>query len=128
MLTAVMGIPPRELSPNARVHWAAKARATKRYRYESFVEWKKAIMHAGGWTPIPVELRVEYTHFRRADGYLPMDEENAIAAIKAAIDGMVDAGIVPTDSAKWLRVGRLVIIPTKGKDSRASLRMTVVPQ
>jgi hypothetical protein len=31
--------------------------------------------------------------------------QNAIAALKPAIDGMVDAGVIPDDSARWLEWG-----------------------
>ena len=34
MIELVFGWPPRELSPNARVHWATKAKAAKKYKQD----------------------------------------------------------------------------------------------
>ena len=35
--TVTLPLPPRELSPNARVHWAARARTTRRYREAAYL-------------------------------------------------------------------------------------------
>ena len=38
--------PPKELSPNARVHWTKKAKAAKAYRLECFILAKALGMKA----------------------------------------------------------------------------------
>lgn len=66
----------------------------------------------GWWAPVPVVLMVAY-RMRPGGGkrlgYRPHDVQNAIAALKASIDGMVDAGIVPNDSARWVSWGEVQI-------------------
>lgn len=78
--------PYRELSPNARVHWAVKARAKRAYRTEC---WALAL-HAK-LAPIDWDGTI-YLHMtfmpqvkRRRDG------DNLIASFKAGFDGIADA-------------------------------------
>lgn len=40
--------------------------------------------------------------WRWRDTYLPDDPSNAAYALKAAVDGLVDAGLLPDDSLKYL--------------------------
>lgn len=84
---------PKELSPNARTHWAVRARAVKRTRADACVTTMAAMRECGepgGW----VSARVKLTFFckRRADG------DNRLASAKAIFDGMVDAGLLADDS------------------------------
>jgi len=77
--------PPKELSPNARVHWAVKNRAVKLYRDNCAwltkaagvrVDWEGTV-HA--WiTFFPPDRR------RR-------DDDNAISAFKSGRDGVAQA-------------------------------------
>jgi len=39
----------------------------------------------------------------------PKDAQNAIGCLKAAVDGFVDAGLVPDDTAKWVQWGDCVL-------------------
>lgn len=113
--TFTVPLPPRELSPNARVHWAAKASATSEYRQavkvfglayrrkhhlETFVRARVSLVFAikGG----------------RGVAYCPRDEANAVAAFKAGYDGIVAAGFVQDDSAKYMHMGGVAILRTKG--------------
>jgi crossover junction endodeoxyribonuclease RusA len=85
-------LPPRELSPNARAHWATKARATKRYRQAACVEAVLAGVPEAPWTAATVLLRFFFrTRARR-------DRDNLLASMKAAFDGLADAGVVRDDS------------------------------
>lgn len=76
--------PPKELSPNARVHWTKKAKAAKAYRLECFILAKAAGITAPEgkilWT---VEF---FPPSRRA-----YDDDNLLARIKALRDGVADA-------------------------------------
>lgn len=77
--------PDKCLSPNARIHWAKKAKVTKASRT------------AAGWATIAAKTKVEgdgaiYLHVyfyppdnRRRDG------TNMLASMKAAFDGIADA-------------------------------------
>lgn len=99
----LLPLPPREVSPNGRHHWAVKARATKLARREAWYWFRNAMPKH--WFPVPITLDVVYRCPRQARGYKPKDVQNAIGALKASIDGMVDAGVVPDDSAEWVSWG-----------------------
>lgn len=88
----VLDLPPRELSPNSRTHWAKKARAVKYYRTLAMVVARNAVGRRGpGWE------RAE----ARATFYVPdkrrRDPTNLSASLKAAWDGFVDAGVLTDD-------------------------------
>lgn len=85
----VLPLPPKQLSPNARICWQAKARAVKRYRalahancYQSARRWKTAEAEA-----------VFYFRDRRR-----RDRDNLLASLKAAFDGIAAAGVVADDA------------------------------
>ena len=93
MITLTLPWPPKELSPNARLHWRVVAKAKKAYRA------------ACGWTAkeqgarrIEVAaLNVKATFFppdRRA-----YDQDNLIARMKAGFDGVAD--VLGVDDKHW---------------------------
>lgn len=71
--------PPKAVWPNARPHWAAKAKAVAAYRFEA-----KAKML--GAKPAPIRV----TFCPKSRGPVP-DDDNCIAAFKSARDGIADA-------------------------------------
>lgn len=78
--------PLKELSPNARLHWARVAKAKKTYRQACHL----LALQAGAKTfdaagPIHVELAF-YPPDRRH-----RDQDNMLAAMKAGLDGLADA-------------------------------------
>lgn len=106
-ITITLPHPPKELSPNGRSHWAKKAKATKGYRDVACLLalgamrrdpafkgprgntqaplWKKAKMHVKAY-------------FRTATF---KDPTNLMASLKAAEDGLQDAGIIDNDRGLW---------------------------
>lgn len=92
-ITFTFPLPPKELSPNARVHWAKKANFTKRAREEAFkkaqevlvtmppMKWKQAGSHVAWYHPT---LRFP-------------DRLNIPGWLKATFDGIADTGIVKND-------------------------------
>lgn len=77
--------PSKELSPNARCHWAVKARAVSAYRKECCSLARAAKMTA----PDSERLMLQIEFFpptRRG-----VDDDNALAAFKAGRDGLADA-------------------------------------
>jgi crossover junction endodeoxyribonuclease RusA len=81
----VLPWPPRELSPNARVHWAAKGRAAKSYRSACFWIAKrdgKPLDHDGR-----LHVLVEFVPPDRRS----RDRDNMLASIKAGLDGLAEA-------------------------------------
>lgn len=112
--TVFLPLPPKECSPNARSHWAAKARAVKKYRTVarifSSVAW-------GGYPPMAKADAqiVFYYHQRRV-----RDLDNLLASAKAGFDGIADAGVVVNDSViTYLPVSIEIV----GKDIEEGVRI-----
>lgn len=88
-------IPHKSLSPNARVHWATKAKHTRTFRRLAYAT---AIMSLWGtiktkWPAATIQMTFFWPTNRRRD------KDNADASMKAARDGFADAGIVVNDCA-----------------------------
>lgn len=76
--------PDKDLSPNARLHWAKVAKAKKAYRAECYYT---ALPFSGMFNE-DEKLRLELTFFkptRRA-----MDRDNLLARMKSGLDGLAD--------------------------------------
>jgi crossover junction endodeoxyribonuclease RusA len=121
---AVLPLPPRDVSPNARVHWAVRHKATKAARKSAWYWFLRALPK--GWKYTPVCLDIAYHCPVSSVGYRPRDVQNAIAALKPSIDGMVDAGVVPDDSAKWVQFGRIALT-NKRNGEKPGVTITVRP-
>ena len=88
MIELVLGWPPSNLSPNARLHWAKLARAKKQYRNACFSVSKEQLKKFNTEN-IPEKLVLEMTFIppdRRS-----YDRDNLVARMKAGIDGLADA-------------------------------------
>ena len=85
--------PPTGLSPNARNHWSKTMRLKKAYRTER--AWQAV---AQGLRPINADrLHLNITFApptRRA-----FDLDNALARIKAGLDGLAD--VLKVDDSRW---------------------------
>lgn len=85
--------PPKELSPNARVHWSALARAKKAYRAACAMQ----AQHQGVRRLAAAKLHVSLTFYppsRRA-----FDLDNALARMKSGLDGLAD--VLGVDDKHW---------------------------
>lgn len=88
--------PSRALHPNARIHWAAKAKAVKKARTEA--AW---VARSYGLRPgdpdIPHVPKVTAVFFppdnRRRD------DDGLLSSMKAAFDGIADA--IGVDDSRW---------------------------
>lgn len=104
-----ISLPPRNCAQNAHAREFARASAEKCYR--------ELVAHSAQWLPFYAEhVIIDATFFvagkGNADGlYRPQDVQNAIGALKAAIDGIVDAGLIPGDSRKHVSWGCVSILP-----------------
>lgn len=97
--------PPRVLSPNARAHWSAKAKAARKCRADAGI-----LAQAMGCRNLDVSrLTVEIT-FCPPDRRR-RDTDNMLASIKAHIDGIADATGV--DDSDW-NIGIARGEPVKG--------------
>ena len=88
MIELVLGWPPSNLSPNARLHWAKLARAKKQYRNACFSVSKEQLKKFNT-DNIPEKLVLEMTFIppdRRS-----YDRDNLVARMKSGIDGLADA-------------------------------------
>lgn len=89
-------------------HWSVKVKTTRVYRKACwFVFWSA---RPSLWEKGPVELEVEYRCPKGSVGYVAYDVQNAMTALKAGIDGLVDAGVVETDSHRNLQWGRFRLV------------------
>ncbi len=96
VLTVTVSTPARLLSPNARAHWAVRAKATKRARVEAWAACQVAMHEAGvkgGWTAATCAVHWFARDSRRRD------RDNCLASLKATFDGLVDGGLLKDDSA-----------------------------
>ena len=103
-MTISLPYPPANLSPNARLHWAAKARAVRVYR---LIAWTNAYGYLADTSerPLPVQITFHPPDRRRRD------RDNMIAAFKAGADGIADA--IGVDDGEWSPT-YLVGEPVKG--------------
>jgi len=85
MKTVILPWPPKELSPNATLHWAKKAKFKKSYRHACWALTLEAKLTAdpSGKVPITVTFYPPDKRHRDAD--------NMVASIKAGLDGVADA-------------------------------------
>jgi crossover junction endodeoxyribonuclease RusA len=98
------GLPPKECSPNARVHWAVKAKAAAAYR-ETVRIIAQSFARAYSRTEVstsfalgrPLPRAVVSVTFVVPDRRR-RDKTNLAASFKAGLDGIVDAGIIVDDS------------------------------
>lgn len=94
MLWITLPLPPKELSPNARVHWRAKASKVKSYREAAKIEAMVAAHETGMDKPFSwVRIKATFYHTQNRG----RDADNALASLKSAFDGLADAGIVTND-------------------------------
>ncbi len=107
-ITITIPLPERALSPNTRVHWSRKAKAVKRYRR---LAWAAAFdatpCTPERWAKASVAIAAYYPTRRHPD------PDNLIASLKAAFDGIADAGIVANDRGLWPLRPEIVIDRTR---------------
>lgn len=85
--------PPKELSPNSRLHWSKLARAKKAYRAVCALQARAQ----GARQQKAMKLHLSLTFYaptRRA-----YDLDNALARMKSGLDGLADA--LGVDDKHW---------------------------
>ena len=97
-----MNLPPAEAHPNGRSHWRRRASAVATYR-KSCGELAWATRHElAGTVACPIDvaaigLAYHFAPAARGTRLRGHDPDNLIAWAKAAIDGLVDGGILADD-------------------------------
>lgn len=84
-MTVTLPWPPRELFPNSRVHWGARARAAKAYRHACWALAKEAGIVAPESERIHLFVDFVPPDRRRRD------QDGMISAMKSGFDGLADA-------------------------------------
>jgi crossover junction endodeoxyribonuclease RusA len=104
MMTVTLGWPSRALSPNARTHWAALARARKAARKEGFYAARAAGVLAGV-SSVCIQVTFVPPDARRRDC------DNLVSQIKGQIDGISDA--IRIDDSRWIWAAPVMAAPEK---------------
>jgi hypothetical protein len=96
-ITIILPLPARKLSPNARTHWAEKAKLTRSARKVAYFAALEALnlRRPPGW----LKARLEVRAFFKTRNF--PDPDNLTASMKSSIDGIADAGIIVNDRALW---------------------------
>lgn len=92
-------LPARELSPNARVHWAKKSGITKAARWASFAASTNVLAEAGNKCPQWKRAKMHVKAYFKTRRF--PDPTNFMASLKSYEDGIADAGIVENDRGLW---------------------------
>jgi len=89
-------LPHKNLSPNSRCHWRAKAAATKKARSESRLITMDAMNRSdcAEWFWPAAKVRAVF-YFK---DHRKRDRDNALSSLKAHFDGLADAGLISNDS------------------------------
>lgn len=96
------GLPPT-MNLFFRQHWAKSGETTAEYRLNARLEWVTALAGRVMRPPVAVQARVFQS------GGKPQDVAACAPAVKAAIDGLVDAGGLPDDSPQY--VAKVTFLP-----------------
>jgi hypothetical protein len=124
MIVITLPLPLPEVSPNARPHWAGKGRAVRLMRQAAHVLGLEA--KPKGWTPQPIRISATYFCGKSLDRRVrPRDEDNARACLKPYIDGLIDAGLAPSDNASNVKLGELVLLK-RAKDHKGKAEVVLV--
>ncbi len=105
-------LPNRVLSPNSSIGsrgmMFAKAAASKRYRRIARDTVNHECIDSAPWYEMEVSVTFLHKEKRRRD------QDNAMASLKAAYDGIVDSGLIPDDDYEHMKRQP----PTFGIDKR----------
>lgn len=107
------------LTANQRLHWAQKARITKQLRHTTHILAKTKKLPTGTYATITLHY-VPATNRRR-------DRHNLWPTVKAAVDGLIDYGLVPDDDHTHVSTPEPVIHPAdrSPRETRLWLEITI---
>lgn len=100
---------PRPWTANERIHWTVRRDRTETIR--DVVSKRAKSLKIGPHGHVTVRLHYLPGDSRRRD------EDNLMATAKPAFDGLVDAGIVDDDTARWMT--KLMPVIHEGRGHRA---------
>jgi len=117
MIEITLPLPPKQLHPNGRCHYMAKARAVKKARWEAGIAAVAAL--EGRKPPRWEKATVQATFYVAKKG----DGDGRNSSLKAALDGLQDAGIVANDSGLTVLPPLQVLDPRRGGQRKVVLRI-----
>src|SRR5579885_2260476 len=102
-LLITLALPPAACSPNSRADWHERHRATQAFRTDAGWTAREAL--AGGEPFSACALAIRYVLCGKTPKaqYAPKDCDNGLAAVKAAQDGLRDAGVFSNDLHRQIR-------------------------
>ncbi len=91
--------PEAALSPNAsrKIHWGTKAKIRKKQREAWFDEAWAAVLESDQRPPLFTGPVVCTITIYRGKNRKPMDQDNLLAAMKAGLDQLQEAGVIAND-------------------------------
>lgn len=92
---------PNDLSPNKRHHWRTRADLVKRWRTKAQIKAVEARLE-------PARGRVRISFTIRRGRVLDPDNARSSASLKACVDGLRDAGVIPNDTLKHVLIGEVI--------------------
>lgn len=113
--------PSRDLHPNSRVHWARKAKATKKARIEAQVA---TLASRSSLSPIPKNGALALWVTWYPPDRRKRDDDGLIAAFKASRDGIADA--LGIDDSRFRVIPYLSDQPRKG--GAVEVKITSMPK
>lgn len=118
-------LPPAEASPNLHTSRLARIRALAGYRQLVARLARQALAgrrwDAGRRQRLSLCFRLGRGSSRGDGCYRPGDPDNAAAAAKPLIDGLVDAGLIEDDCWRWLELG--AVTAEEGGDPGVAVRL-----
>lgn len=108
------------LSSNQRLHWADKAKRTRNIR--AYTALKARNDHVPTYETAHVTAWIEYPTNGRAD------VANSAPTVKAAIDGLVDAGVLPDDDTRHLLGPDFRRTPGRAPKHTHTIRLVITNQ
>jgi len=122
IVVAIPALPPKEASPNWRGHWTVKAKAVRQYRRLVYLCAVSERNRIGRWESLD-GCNISAAFYVKNRRYV-MDDDNARATLKPAIDALVDAGIVEKNDRK-VKVTEVSFIPRSPKAPSIVLEINV---
>jgi crossover junction endodeoxyribonuclease RusA len=104
---------------NERMHWRVKARLTK--------QWRTAAALVATADPTPQLQRAHILVTFHKNNSRKYDVHNLLPTVKAAVDGLVDAGVIPDDDNAHLIGPDLRAGDPVARTERARLVITITP-
>ena len=95
-LTITIPLPPKSVKANARSHWRKKAQGAHTYRKQA---WAAAVVAVKRKPPRWLKAKMEVKAYFPTTNF--PDPTNLMASLKAAEDGLQDAGVIQNDRDLW---------------------------